>query len=157
MELYRRIIDEGIFVFWEAEKNYNYELSIYINNVDQKIRLVNLKIEQGINYYSLKNIGSGNYEIELNVYDGNKLIETVTKEVTLVSNNQRATELLEKLDDISEKLDDVKYASLALSKIAQALNTPEQAINKENWAKFLVRLDKEIDDYRKEIRSWHTI
>ena len=153
MELYTRMIDEGIFVFWEDQDDHQYELSAYIQNKDKKIRLIHTKIEQGRNCYSLTHLGSGNYEVELNVYRDNRLVETVSKKAVLASTSQRATELLDKLEAIANRIDAVGYtiSSIDISSLDdlyKSLVYPQERLYPANWAHFLT----DVEDIQSELR-----
>ena len=90
MKLYTRLIDSGVFIFWESDEgNTSYTLKVKILNGVNKIELVNLDINKGQNYYSFDRVGSGEYEIELNGYKDERLYQTETKKIKIISSVQK--------------------------------------------------------------------
>jgi hypothetical protein len=97
MKLYTRLINEGVFIFWNPDEgNTSYSLKIKIAVGDDKVELVNLETRKGENYYSFSGIGSGDYEIELNGFKDNRLYQTETKKIKIVSSVQKEQEQADK-------------------------------------------------------------
>ena len=107
MQLYTRLINEGIFIFWNDENGDEYNLRISIFNGTNKIKILDTKISRGQYFYTLKNIGSGEYEIELNSYKSEKLIQTEVKKVKLASSSEETVRILDKLTEVCDKLDNI--------------------------------------------------
>lgn len=112
MKLYTRLINEGVFIFWNPDEgNTSYKLKIKIVVGDDKIELVNLDTNKGENYYSFNGIGSGDYEIELNGFKDNHLYQTETKKIKIVSSVQKeqeqADKILASITDMSDKLSSI--------------------------------------------------
>jgi hypothetical protein len=98
MKLYTRLINEGVFVFWNPDEgNTSYKLKIKIVVGDDKIELVNLDINKGENYYSFSGIGSGDYEIELIGFKDNRSYQNETKKIKIVSSVQKEQEQADKI------------------------------------------------------------
>lgn len=82
MKLYTRLISEGIFIFWSSEKmDSTFNLKIKTVEGNEKITLLDITPEKGKNCYSFNDIGSGDYEIELNGYQNNRLYQTATQKM----------------------------------------------------------------------------
>lgn len=98
MKLYTRLINEGVFIFWNSDEgNISYKLKIKIVVGDDKIELVNLDTGKGENYYSFNGIGSGDYEIELNGFKDSRPYQTETKKIKIVSSVQKEQEQMDKI------------------------------------------------------------
>ena len=98
MKLYTRLIEEGVFIFWNSDEgNTSYNLKIRIAVGDDKVELVHLTMPKGQNYYSFDKIGSGDYEIELNGYKENRIYQTETKKIKIVSSVQKEQEQTDKI------------------------------------------------------------
>lgn len=138
MKLYTRLINEGVFVFWNPDEgNTSYKLKIKIVVGDDKIELVNLDIGKGENYYSFNGIGSGDYEIELNGFKDGSFYQTETKKIKIASSVQKEQEQTEKimaaiseLDNtvalVGSRLSSIESLASDISRIA-ALTDPEFA------------------------------
>lgn len=136
MKLYTRLIEEGVFIFWSSDEgNTSYNLKIRIAVGDDKVELVNLNIPKGQNYFSFDKIGSGDYEIELNGYKDNRLYQTETKKMKIISSAQKITEITDKLAEIDLALitldllkvmrDDIENLCGSVSNINAALTDPK--------------------------------
>lgn len=120
MELFTRLINEGIFVFWKDEKDENqHELKVSLFNGENKVNLIKKIVKEGQNFYSLTNIGAGDYEIELTSIKENKPVQTVVKKIKLTSSTQREVELMDKIDLCSER---IKSMVSGMSGIENLLN-----------------------------------
>ena len=131
MKLYTRLIDAGTFIFWSSDgEDSSYNLKIKAVIGVEKITLVDIYPERGQNFYSFDRVGSGDYEIELNAYKGNKLYQTETKNIKLISSVQKSEEnmgsIRDLLSSILEKLDEI---SIDTSYIRGATNDPELIAN----------------------------
>lgn len=108
MELFTRLINEGVFVFWKDENEENqHELKVSLFNGETKVNLIKKIIEDGQNFYSLTNIGAGDYEIELVSIKENKPTQTVVKNIKLTSSTQREVELMDKINICAEKINEI--------------------------------------------------
>ena len=108
MELFTRLIEEGIFLFWSDEENHDsYKISFSINNMDKMINILTVDVEKNQHYYSLKNVGSGEYEISLSGIKNGGRANTLTRKVKLSSSSQRSYETMERLDAIKDKLEEL--------------------------------------------------
>ena len=89
MKLYTRLISEGIFIFWSSEKmDSTFNLKIKTVEGNEKITLLDITPEKGKNCYSFNDIGSGDYEIELNGYQNNRLYQTATQKMKFNSSRE---------------------------------------------------------------------
>ena len=89
MKLYTRLISEGIFIFWSSEKmDSTFNLKIKTVEGNEKITLLDITPEKGKNCYSFDGIGSGDYEIELNGYQNNRLYQTATQKMKFNSSRE---------------------------------------------------------------------
>lgn len=134
MKLYTRLIDSGAFIFWESDgENTSYILKIRILNGDNKIELVNLDIKKGQNYYSFDRVGSGDYEIELNGYKDERLYQTETKKIKIISSVQKNEEQTDRiiacLANIFSKL---SYTDGVICDLYNSLNDPEYLAKLKN-------------------------
>ena len=108
MELFTRLIEEGIFIFGSDEENHaSYRLSFSINNMDKMINILTVDVENTQHYYSLKNVGAGDYEISLSGIKNGGEANTLTRKVKLSSSSQRSYETMERLDAIKGKLEEL--------------------------------------------------
>ena len=119
MKLYTRLIEEGVFIFWSGDEgNTSYNLKIRIAVGDDKVELLNLNVPKGQNYYSFDKVGSGDYEIELNGYKENRIYQTETKKIKIVSSVQKAEEQTDKiLACISSAVDKLSSIEDSMSSI----------------------------------------
>ena len=141
MKLYTRLIDSGVFVFWESDEgNTSYNLKIRILNGDDKIELVNLDIKKGQNYFSFERVGSGDYEIELHGYKDERLYQTETKKIKIISSVQKSEEQTDRiiacLASIFSKLSslesDASHTDGVICDIYNSLNDPEYLAKLKN-------------------------
>ena len=110
MKLYTRLIEEGVFIFWNSDEgNTSYNLKIRIAVGDDKVELVHLTMPKGQNYYSFDKIGSGDYEIELNGYKENRIYQTEAKKVKITSSVQSSQELIDKMSEMLENLSSMEH------------------------------------------------
>lgn len=107
MQLFTRLITEGIFIFWSGENTNDYNLKISIFNGNNKIKILDTNLTKEQCFYTLKNVGSGEYEIELNAYKAEKLIQTEVKKVKLASVAEGTISFLDKLTEIFDKLQSI--------------------------------------------------
>ena len=123
MKLYTRLIEEGIFIFWNSDEgNTSYNLKIRIAVGDDKVELVHLDMPKGQNYYSFDKIGSGDYEIELNGFKDNRLYQTESKKIKIVSSVQKEQEQADKiLDCLSDMQKELTVINKALTLINKNL------------------------------------
>ena len=147
MKLYTRLIEEGVFIFWNSDEgNTSYNLKIRIAVGDDKVELLNLNVPKGQNYYSFDKIGSGDYEIELTGYKDNRICQTEIKKIKVVSSAQKITEIIDKLSSLETEIKenitdwDHRFAFSGLcdevSQINDALTNPQT----------IVRLRKKVAD-----------
>ena len=93
MKLYTRLIEEGTFIFWSSDgpdTSFNLKISIAVG--EDNVVLVNTTPDADKNYYVFDHVGSGEYLIELNAYRGEKLYQTETKSIKIISSTQTAEE-----------------------------------------------------------------
>ena len=150
MEVYMRLIEEGVFVFWNDESEahtYNLKISIFVG--EKKVTILNKNFESGERYFSLNKIGAGDYEIELNGYEGTRLFQTEVKKCNIKSISQQNSELLEKLESISNSIDNVYYAVNNIDQSAvqdiqkwcrecdELLANPSRYLDSSRWASFV--------------------
>ena len=148
MELYMRLIEEGVFVFWNDEGEHAYDLTISIFVGDKKMPIVRKRFEGGERSFSLSKIGAGDYEIELKGYEGDRLFQTEKKKCIIKSTSQQNAEIIEKLDSIEGSIDDL-YDGINctqgnlqgicnwISKCEQILNRPDNNLDARRWADFI--------------------
>lgn len=107
MKLFTRLINEGVFIFWNSgSEDATFNLKIRILIGDQKIALLDFKPEKGHHYYSFDRVGSGDYEIELNEYKNDRLCQTEVKNIKIISSVQKSSE---DMASIMEVLDSIKF------------------------------------------------
>ena len=113
MKLFTRLINEGVFVFWSTDEGatiFNLKISAIVAN--EKINIVDVRSKIGENYYSFDRIGSGEYEIMLDAYKGDKLYQTEVKNIKIISSVQKSEENMSKIIDcvslIKSQLVDIK-------------------------------------------------
>lgn len=134
MKLYTRLIEEGIFIFWNSDEgNTSYNLKIRIAVGDDKVELVHLAMPKGQNYYSFDKIGSGDYEIELNGYKENRIYQTETKKIKIVSSVQKEQEQADKISVCMSDIQDMlrllnNNMCHDLTRIVDALTDPETIV-----------------------------
>lgn len=109
MELFTRLFDNGIMCFWEKSnetKEYKIKVSIISNDKDYMIlqdTIINDKC-----YYSLSNLGSGEYKIEVqSVSNEGDILDKEVKKINLVSNSQNLNNMSCVLQTVFEKLEDI--------------------------------------------------
>ena len=141
MQLYTRLINEGIFIFWNDENVHDYNLKISIFNGDKKIKILDTIVSKDQCFYTLKNIGSGEYEIELNSFKDDMLIQTEVKKVKLVSSSEGIVNLLDKLAEIDDKIFSM---SLTLTEVKLALEDPRNIVNFDGYRRFIQRIKDEM-------------
>ena len=108
MELFTRLISEGVFVFWDNPNKYDkFKLKLSIISKEKKYELFDITIPENYYCHSITNIGSGDYEIEIIAYSGDTLKETVTKKITVLSNTQQLSEIKDKIDSVISSVDSV--------------------------------------------------
>ena len=147
MKLYTRLIEEGIFIFWNSDEgNTSYNLKIRIAVGDDKVELVHLAMPKGQNYYSFDKIGSGDYEIELNGYRDNLIYQTETKKAKIVSSVQRLQEQMEKLDSCIEHINYVYQREGLLIDISDDITN---IVNALTDPKTILRIREKVDDEEK--------
>lgn len=148
MKLYTRLIDSGAFIFWESDEgNTSYTLKIRIFNGDHKIELVNLDINKGQNYYSFDRVGSGDYEIELNGYKDDRLYQTETKKIKIISSVQKNTEQTDRivayLEDMLDKLSAIDINTIntngAIWDLYNSLRDPEHLAQLKDKIEYFYR------------------
>ena len=111
MKLYTRLIEEGIFIFWNSDEgNTSYNLKIRIAVGDDKVELANFDMPRGQNYYSFDKVGSGDYEIELNGYKENCIYQTETKKIKIVSSVQKEQEQTDKIMTAISEMDELLFS-----------------------------------------------
>ncbi len=100
MKLYNRLINEGIFIFWEDEnENSKYILNLFFIMDNKKVKLLTKEMDNQCHYFSIDKIGSGEYLIELNAYVKETLKKTVEKKVNLTSVMQNFSVELQKINE----------------------------------------------------------
>ena len=163
MKLYTRLIESGIFIFWsEDEKNATFNLKIRIAVGDKKVTLVDMSPSFGQNYYTLDRVGSGEYEIELNAFENDKLYQTERKNIKISSPVERAAEnfhtLLGGLAEINENIKNIQFDTSRTKnniidlynlvlEIKDALTDPRTIVSIERQAAKLRRQISEVEDY----------
>ena len=115
MELYTRLIEEGVFIFWNDESEHTYELKVTILLDHKEVPIVRKRFESGEHYFSLTGIGSGDYEIKLNAYEGDRLSQTEVKKCKIKSISQQYAEIIEMLDSIWGAISSIKPPSIDTS------------------------------------------
>ncbi len=133
MELFTRLIEEGVFTFWSDEENHDsYRLSFSINNMDKMINILTVDVEKNQHYYSLNNVGAGDYEISFSGIKDGKVTQTLTRKVKLSSNAQKSHEAMEKLNAINDNLnainDNLDTMKDKLEELASDTNSGVQKI-----------------------------
>lgn len=148
MELFTRLINEGIFVFWKDEKDENqHELKVSLFNGENKVNLIKKIVESGQNFYSLTNIGAGDYEIELTSIKENKPAQTVVKKIKLTSSTQREVELMDKIDAINSKIEELKVdVTYPIEQIRDMIKDPDSLgwETRESYASFIKMIKREL-------------
>lgn len=162
MKLYTRLIDSGVFIFWESDEgNTSYTLKIRIFNGDNEIELVNLDISKGQNYYSFDRVGSGDYEIELNGYIDERLYQTETKKIKIISSVQKNEEQTDRIincianlfnklssieSDISNIGSDISHVDSVLDCLFNEVRSIESA---HTDPETIIEIRKRVDHYNK--------
>ena len=146
MKLYTRLIEAGVFIFWNPDEGNNrYILKIRIFNGDNKIELVNLDIPQGQNYFSFDRVGSGDYEIELNGYKTDRLYQTEIKKIKIVSSIQKSEEQTDKV---------LAFMSHILDKLSSIRNDTSELYDSLSDPEYLANLKNKIEYYRNLYHYW---
>ena len=151
MELFTRLIEEGIFIFWSDEENHDsYRLSFSINNMDKMINILTADVENTQHYYSLKNVGAGDYEISLSGIKNGGKATTLTRKVKLSSSSQRNYETMERLDAIKGKLEElISDTYNGVLEIQNILKKPNDYKDVDSYVDFERALRHE-----REMRGW---
>ena len=156
MDLYLRLLDEGLFAFWnDNDEKHTYTLTISLYNGGVKIPIVKKSLEAGVRYFSLSPLGSGEYEIELNGYDGDRLFQTEVKKSTLKSSSQKTQELMDTLKNITSSIENVDMSISGIiretSLVSSALDNIESMLRSPNNLDISVyaRIIKNIKDWMK--------
>lgn len=148
MQLFTRLITEGIFIFWSGENTNDYNLKISIFNGNNKIKILDTNLTKEQCFYTLKNVGSGEYEIELNAYKAEKLIQTEVKKVKLASASEGMMGLLDKLTEICDELsthsDELEHIS---SKLSAQSDEIENASSKLSEIVDFIKYPTSLDSY----------
>jgi hypothetical protein len=163
MKLYTRLIESGIFIFWsEDEKSATFNLKIRIAVGDKKVTLVDMSPTIGQNYYTFDRVGSGEYEIELNAFENDKLYQTEMKNIKINSPVERAAEnfhtLLGGLAEINENIKNIQFDTSRTKnniidlynlvlEIKNVLTDPRTIVSIERQAAKLRRQISEFEDY----------
>ena len=163
MKLYTRLIESGIFIFWnEDEKNATFNLKIKIVVGNEKVTLVDITSTIGQNYYTFDRVGSGEYEIELNAFENDKLYQTEMKNIKVNSPVERAAEnfhtLLGGLAEINANISSVERNTSntdsnvidlynLLLKIKDALTDPRTIVSIERQTAEVRRKIRDFEDY----------
>ena len=112
MKLYTRLIDAGTFIFWNSDgpdTSFNLKISIIVG--EDKVILVDTTPDVDKNYYVFDRVGSGDYEVELNAYKGEKLYQTETKKFKIISSTQKSEEnfqtLIDELSSIRSSINNI--------------------------------------------------
>ena len=116
----------------------------------------------GQNYYTLDRVGSGEYEIELNAFENDKLYQTELKNIKISSPVERAAEnfhtLLGGLAEINENIKNIQFDTSRTKnniidlydlvlEIKNALTDPRTIVSIERQAAKLRRQISEVEDY----------
>ena len=123
MKLFTRLIDSGIFIFWStdgADTLYRLKINVFASGL--KVNILNFVSPSGQAFYSFGGIGSGDYEIVLDGFKGERLYQTETKSVKFVASAQRAEENLQRLESNLDRL------SYELSEISSQLQELENQL-----------------------------
>lgn len=147
MKLFTRLIDSGVFVFWSSDGDgTSYALKVNIIASGQKVNILSYNPPQGQSFYTLANIGSGDYEFELNGYKDGRLYQTETKTVKYVASAQREEENLQRI----EKYLGALYSSLStIQSDVDMLETNIRSLKEEftdaySMAEFICKVRKNI-------------
>ena len=114
MKLFTRLINEGVFIFWSSDEGataFNLKISAIVGG--ERINIVSITPKSGENYYSFDRIGSGEYEIAVDAYKGDKLYQTEVKNVKIISSVQKSEE------NVSEIIDSIATIKSQLVNIKQ--------------------------------------
>ena len=144
MKLYTRLIDEGVFVFWNSDgDDTTLNLKIRITVGDEKVTLVDYNPIPGQNYYSLNHVGLGDYEVELNGYRGGQLYQTEVKKIQILGSIQKTEEYMSK---ILEKLTEIARNTCCIDYIEEVITNPlkkaEIDLNVQRAIAYYERYDK---------------
>lgn len=128
MKLYTRLIDAGTFIFWHSDgpdTSFNLKISIIVG--EDKVVLVDVTPEADKNYYVFDRVGSGDYVVELNAYRGEKLYQTETKNIKIISSTQKSEEnfqaLINELRSIRVSIQNTNSNIIDLYNLVLNLNT----------------------------------
>ena len=163
MKLYTRLIESGLFIFWsEDEKSATFNLKIRIAVGDKKVTLVDMSPTIGQNYYTFDRVGSGEYEIELNAFENDKLYQTEMKNIKINSPVERAAEnfhtLLGGLAEINENISSIeRNTSNTDSNIIDLYNLLLEIKNALTDPRTIVNIERQTAELRRQIREWENL
>jgi hypothetical protein len=150
MKLYTRLIEAGVFVFWKTndpDTSYNLKISIIVGG--EKITLVDFTPTSEKNYYVLDHVGSGDYVVEMNAYRGERLYQTETKNIKIISSTQKTEEnfqaLMDELSSIESSINNIDSNIIDLYnlvlKIADGVTDPETIVDIRRRVNKLIERD----------------
>ena len=133
MKLFTRLIDSGIFIFWSTDgADTLYRLKINVLTSGLNVNILNFVPPDGQAFYSFGGIGSGDYEIVLDGFKGERLYQTETKLVKFVASAQRAEENLQRLERNLNSLSlDLSSIDRELSELASQLTDPREIAHRQ--------------------------
>ena len=164
MELYNRLINEGVFIFWsDLEHSDKYTVKLYIFVGEKKIALFEEELPGNRHSFSVDKLGSGDYLIEVHSFKNGRLKETVDKKVNLSSTIQKLAELKDAIEEITLSMESIKdevegvrlevshlntCTSSSFEDILDIMRYPHQFLDDflDNWAIFLNRLSRRRRD-----------
>lgn len=136
MEVYMRLIEEGVFVFWNDESDaHTYDLKISIFVGEKKVPIVHKKFDSSERYFSLTGIGAGDYEIELNGYEDTRLFQTEVKKCNIKSVSQQHAEMMEKVEAVRLAVSCLNTSSI--NTIVSILKDPNDYCDMGSWTHFI--------------------
>jgi hypothetical protein len=95
MKLYTRLIDSGAFICWNPDEgDTSYRLKIKVLMGNDEVELLDFETVKGQNYFSFDRVGTGDYIIELHGYRGDRLYQTETKKIKIVSSVMKTEEYI---------------------------------------------------------------
>ena len=151
MELYNRLINEGVFIFWEDDKKSDsYLLKLYIFQSEKKVELFSEEIPGNRHCFSADKLGSGDYQIELNSFKNGKVIETIEKKVNMSSSIQKLVELKDSIESVRSAVNsiDINIDTSSADRLLEVVKDPTtwgNGLDAYAWAEFLSLVYRRLD------------
>ena len=99
-----------------------FNLKIKTVEGNEKITLLDITPEKGKNCYSFDGIGSGDYEIELNGYQNNRLYQTATQKMKFNSSREYVSTMAMGLASMAKAVGAIYTTTKQISDTAEAIS-----------------------------------